>query len=304
MFANACRGPSGFGFVTFADPRKCDDVVASGPHTLDDRQIDPKPAVPRGGGGDPRGVAPGSGTGGSSSSAGHSHAYGHAAGSGSPYGARGPAPSSAGATGLAMTPGQTRKIFAGGLTPETTEASLREYFSQHGLVDDVIIMTDHTTGRPRGFGFVTFASEDVVDKLCAQHFVEIAGKQVEVKPAMPRNPGDGGFRGGHGGYRGGSAGGFRGGSAGGGRSGGYYGAYPGQAYGGGDYGMGGYSGRADGGYSGAPSSYGAGYGAGYGTRGGYGARGGLVFFWFFCFFGFFLSPFFFTPFFLRPLFAS
>jgi RNA-binding protein Musashi len=37
----------GFGFVTFADPNNIDAVLASGPHTLDGRTIDPKACNPR-----------------------------------------------------------------------------------------------------------------------------------------------------------------------------------------------------------------------------------------------------------------
>lgn len=38
----------GFGFVKFKDPNCVGTVLASRPHTLDGRNIDPKPCTPRG----------------------------------------------------------------------------------------------------------------------------------------------------------------------------------------------------------------------------------------------------------------
>lgn len=46
-------------------------------------------------------------------------------------------------------------------------------------------MMDKDTGRPRGFGFVTFESEAGVDA-CINVPLEIHGKPIEVKKAQPR----------------------------------------------------------------------------------------------------------------------
>ena len=46
-------------------------------------------------------------------------------------------------------------------------------------------MMDKDTGRPRGFGFVTFESEAGVDA-CLSANLEIHGKPIEVKKAQPR----------------------------------------------------------------------------------------------------------------------
>lgn len=80
---------------------------------------------------------------------------------------------------------KTSKIFVGGVSQDTTDQEFREYFAQFGRVVDATLMMDKDTGRPRGFGFVTFESEAGVDA-CIDIPLEIHGKPVEVKRAQPR----------------------------------------------------------------------------------------------------------------------
>ncbi|KAK8491478.1 hypothetical protein V6N11_059403 [Hibiscus sabdariffa] len=51
---------------------------------------------------------------------------------------------------------------------------------------DVVVMYDHNTQRPRGFGFITYDAEEAVDKVLLKNFHELNGKMVEVKRAVPR----------------------------------------------------------------------------------------------------------------------
>ena len=55
------------------------------------------------------------------------------------------------------------KLFIGGISWETSEEKLRDYFGQYGDVLQAVVMKDKTTGRPRGFGFVVFADAAVLD---------------------------------------------------------------------------------------------------------------------------------------------
>ncbi|KAI1270097.1 hypothetical protein F5Y18DRAFT_3498 [Xylariaceae sp. FL1019] len=80
---------------------------------------------------------------------------------------------------------KTSKIFVGGVSQDTTENEFKDYFAQFGRVVDATLMMDKDTGRPRGFGFVTFENEVGVEA-CLNTPLEIHGKAIEVKKAQPR----------------------------------------------------------------------------------------------------------------------
>merc|ERR1719495_2279724 len=76
---------------------------------------------------------------------------------------------------------RTKKIFVGGLSATTSLEDIKAYFEQFSKVKESMLAYDKVTNRHRGFGFVTFDNEDVVDKICEIHFHEINGKMVESK---------------------------------------------------------------------------------------------------------------------------
>lgn len=63
----------------------------------------------------------------------------------------------------------------------------RDFFTRYGEVKDHQIMRDHSTNRSRGFGFITFDSEEAVDDLLSMgNKIEFAGAQVRnllLKPS-------------------------------------------------------------------------------------------------------------------------
>lgn len=56
------------------------------------------------------------------------------------------------------------RIFVGGLTNGTSEQELRNFFSIYGDVKVVKIVKDKV-GALKGFGFITFNSDDEVKKI-------------------------------------------------------------------------------------------------------------------------------------------
>ena len=60
---------------------------------------------------------------------------------------------------------KTKKIFVGGLQSTVTENEFKDFFSKHGKVEEHQIIRDHETNRSRGFGFIIFESEEVVDEI-------------------------------------------------------------------------------------------------------------------------------------------
>ncbi|KAG9459032.1 hypothetical protein H6P81_003540 [Aristolochia fimbriata] len=73
---------------------------------------------------------------------------------------------------LIFSRGVVSKLFVGGLSFYTTEKVLSEAFSEFGQVIEAKIITDRVSERSKGFGFVTFASEDEAEKA----FKEMNGK--------------------------------------------------------------------------------------------------------------------------------
>eukprot|EP00341_Mesodinium_pulex_P005098 CAMPEP_0116945662 /NCGR_PEP_ID=MMETSP0467-20121206/36501_1 /TAXON_ID=283647 /ORGANISM="Mesodinium pulex, Strain SPMC105" /LENGTH=250 /DNA_ID=CAMNT_0004629247 /DNA_START=22 /DNA_END=774 /DNA_ORIENTATION=+ len=84
------------------------------------------------------------------------------------------------------------KLFIGNLSFETQVRDLEDAFSRYGKVVDARVMTDRDTGRPKGFGFVTFDSAaSCEDAITGMNGFELQGREIRVDKATPRGSGPG-----------------------------------------------------------------------------------------------------------------
>uniref|UniRef100_A0A3P9NEG2 Heterogeneous nuclear ribonucleoprotein A3 n=1 Tax=Poecilia reticulata TaxID=8081 RepID=A0A3P9NEG2_POERE len=79
-----------------------------------------------------------------------------------------------------------KKIFVGGIKEDTEEHHIREYFEKYGKIDCIDIMEERSTGKKRGFCFVSFDDHDTVDKIVAQKFHTINFHNCEVRKALSK----------------------------------------------------------------------------------------------------------------------
>jgi RNA recognition motif-containing protein len=94
------------------------------------------------------------------------------------------------------------KLYVGNLSFDTTENDLQDAFAAHGVVSSVDLMQDRSTGRSRGFAFVTMETEQAAQAaIAALNNQSLRGRNLTVNVARPRP--ESSSRGGYSGARGG-----------------------------------------------------------------------------------------------------
>jgi hypothetical protein len=140
----------GFGFVVFQDPASLDKVLEVPSHMLDNKLVDPKPAVPLG---------------------------------------KRPPPSSVLSPIRTQQQHRqavvANRIFVGGLG-DATEEQLQEYFGKFGRISDIDFIHDKRTGTRKGFCFVAFEMPETAQVVTKKSFHQIGTATVEVKPATTK----------------------------------------------------------------------------------------------------------------------
>ncbi len=82
-----------------------------------------------------------------------------------------------------------KKLYVGGLSYGTSEATLRDTFAQFGTVESATIIMDKMTNRSKGFGFVEMSTEEEAQKAIAEmNGKELEGRNLTVNEARPMEP--------------------------------------------------------------------------------------------------------------------
>jgi len=78
------------------------------------------------------------------------------------------------------------KLYVGGLSFQTTDESLKTFFSEAGTVNSAKVIIDRMTGKSRGFGFIEMSSEEEADKAIETlNGKELDGRTLKIDKAKP-----------------------------------------------------------------------------------------------------------------------
>lgn len=80
----------------------------------------------------------------------------------------------------------TMKLYVGNLPFSVDNEKLKELFSSYGNIEEAVIISDKFSGRSKGFGFVTFSSEEEGKKaIDSMNEKEVEGRKLKVNEARP-----------------------------------------------------------------------------------------------------------------------
>ncbi|CAF3785838.1 unnamed protein product [Rotaria sp. Silwood1] len=172
----------GFGFVTFDNSASVDAVMKARPHTLDNRVVEPKRAVPREASHKPdmQLAIKKLYLGGIKEPLTEDDLKDYF----SKYGNIINVPREASHKPdmqLAI-----KKLYLGGIKEPLTEDDLKDYFSKYGNIINVTVTKDRD-GKYRGYGFIEFDDYDSVDKIILEKNHIVSGHQIDVQKAQSKD---------------------------------------------------------------------------------------------------------------------
>ena len=81
---------------------------------------------------------------------------------------------------------QQNKLYVGNIAFSLTPEAVKEAFSSYGD-NEVQLVTDRSTGRPRGFAFITFDKQHSAEMALEMNGKELGGRKLIVNMAKERS---------------------------------------------------------------------------------------------------------------------
>jgi cold-inducible RNA-binding protein len=80
-----------------------------------------------------------------------------------------------------------KKLYVGNLNYNVTNRDLEEMFAPYGAVETANVVTDHRTGRSKGFAFVEMSNDqEAKAAISGLHGRDFDGRSLTVNEARPR----------------------------------------------------------------------------------------------------------------------
>ncbi len=85
----------------------------------------------------------------------------------------------------------SKQIYAGNLSYQMSDETLRDLFSQHGEVTSVKIIRYPDSGKSKGFGFIEMANDSEADAAIQKlNGSDVDGRNIRVNVARPKKNGE------------------------------------------------------------------------------------------------------------------
>ncbi|EFB12903.1 hypothetical protein PANDA_020938, partial [Ailuropoda melanoleuca] len=79
-----------------------------------------------------------------------------------------------------------QKVFVGGLSPDTSEEQIKEYFGTFAEIENIELLKDTKTNERRGFCFITYKDKEPVKKMLESRYHQIVSGKCEIKVAQSK----------------------------------------------------------------------------------------------------------------------
>ncbi len=81
-----------------------------------------------------------------------------------------------------------KKLYVGNMSYDVDGSDLEQMFGEHGTVQSAQVISDRSTGRSKGFGFVEMSSDEEADAaMAALDGKDCGGRALKVNEARARN---------------------------------------------------------------------------------------------------------------------